>query len=174
LVRSRALDCRHPVSVEEYPTLQISGRPPGCLDEGSRAAQEALLVGVQDCHQLDFRQIQAFPQKVDADQNVEDSLAQGRHDFDPLQGIHIAVQIADLDSHLEQVLRQLFGHPFGQRCDQNSALTLDDAPNLMDQIIDLALGGPHHDLGIEQTRRPDDLLGHHAASLPQLPGTGRR
>ena len=61
-------------------------------------AQEALLVRVQDGHQGDLRQIQPFPQEIDADQDVEDPQAQIPEDLHALQGGDVRVEVAHLEA----------------------------------------------------------------------------
>jgi len=69
--------------------------------------QEALLVGVEDRHERDLRQIQALPQQVYADEHVVLPQPQVSDDLDPLQRVDLRVQVARLEAHLQQVLRQV-------------------------------------------------------------------
>ena len=49
---------------------------PDGLDERAGGAQEAFLVGVEDCDERDFGQVEPFAQQVDADEHVELAFAQ--------------------------------------------------------------------------------------------------
>jgi hypothetical protein len=42
-----------------------------CLDQTRFAAQKAFLVCVENCDQRHFRQVQAFAQQIDPDQDIE-------------------------------------------------------------------------------------------------------
>ena len=63
------------------------------LDQRGRRAQEAFLVGVQDADQRHLRQVEAFPEQVDADQDVEDTHPQFAQEFDAAQGVDVGVQV---------------------------------------------------------------------------------
>ncbi len=59
-----------------------------------------------------------------------------------------------------QVLGQVLGHALGERGHQR-ALSLGRARlDLLEQVVDLPLGGAHLDHRVEQPRRADDLLDH--------------
>jgi hypothetical protein len=57
------------------------------------------------------------------------------------------VQVPDPDAHLQQVVGEVLGHLLGQRGDQHPLVALGAGPDLADQVVDLTLGGLHHDLG---------------------------
>ena len=101
-------------------------------------AQEALLVGVEDRDERDLRQIEPLAQQVDADKTVELARTQITQDLDALEGADVAVQVACLDSLLEQVVGEVLGHLLGQRGDQHALVALDALLDLGDEIIDLA------------------------------------
>ena len=56
------------------------------------AAQEPLLVGVEDRHQRHLRQVEPLAEQVDADQHVERPLAQLAQDLHPLDRVELGVQ----------------------------------------------------------------------------------
>ena len=67
------------VGVEDDPAPGVSGGAADGLDERLvSTAEEALLVGVEDGHQGDLRQVQPLPQQVDADEHVKLRPAAGR------------------------------------------------------------------------------------------------
>ena len=66
------------------------------LDQRSARTQKAFFVGIQNRHQRDFRQIQAFAQQVDADQHVKLALAQIAQDLHALERFDFGVQVAAL------------------------------------------------------------------------------
>ena len=75
--------------------LDVARRAADRLDQRRLAAQEALLVGVEDRHQRDLGQVEALAQQVDADQHVVLAQAQVADDLDPLERVDLGVQVAD-------------------------------------------------------------------------------
>ena len=64
------------------------------LDQRRLAAEEALLVGVEDRHQRHLGQVEPLAQQVDADEHVELAQAQLADDLDPLERVDLGVQVA--------------------------------------------------------------------------------
>ena len=62
--------------IEDDAPVGVSGGASDGLYEGAPGAQEALLVGVEDADELHFREVEAFAQEVDADEDVELSEAE--------------------------------------------------------------------------------------------------
>src|SRR4051794_23112673 len=81
----------HLVGVEQHLPVHVARRAPDRLDQRRAPAQEALLVGVQDRHERDLRQVEALPQQVDADQYVVLAQAQLPDDLDALQRVDLRV-----------------------------------------------------------------------------------
>ena len=75
------------------------------------------------------------------------------------------MEILHAHSHVAVVLCQLFRHSLGQGGDQDAIPLCDAVPDLSQKIVHLVLDGPHDNLRIHETRRPDDLL-HHLAPRP--------
>ena len=71
-----------------------------------------------------------------------------------------------------QIFRQILGHPLGQRGDQCPVSIRRNAPDLIQQIVDLHLHRPDLDLRIQKAGRADDLFGKDAAGLLHLPIAG--
>jgi len=69
------------------------------------------------------------------------------------------VQVADPQSVLDEVVGEVLGHALRERRDQHALVLLDARRDLVHEVVDLALGGPHLDLGVDQPGRPDELLG---------------
>ena len=80
-----------------------SGTARGLNQAGGRA-QIAFFVGIQNRDQRNFRQVQAFAQQVNADQHVELAFAQGPQNLHPLDGVNLAVQVANVDSQVAQIV----------------------------------------------------------------------
>ena len=136
----------------------VAGGPADGLDQRRAGAQEALLVGVEDRHQRDLGQVEALAQQVDADEHVELAQPQLAEQLDAAQRVDLAVQVADPDAQLEQVVGEVLGHLLGQRGDQDPLVALGADLDLVHQVVDLALGRLDDDLGVDQAGRPDDLL----------------
>ena len=129
------------------------------ISEVSRA-EEALLVGVEDRDQRHLGQVEALPQQVDADEHVEVAEAQPAQDLDPLERVDLAVQVAHPHAELEEVLGEVFGHLLGEGGDEDALVGLGPRLDLVHEVVDLALGGLHHDLGVDEPGGPHDLLDH--------------
>ena len=103
------------------------------------AAQEALLVGVEDRHQRHLRQVEPLAQQVDADQHVELAPPQVAQDLDPLERVDLAVQVAHPDAELGEVVGQVLGHPLGERGDQHPLARRHALADPRQQVVDLPL-----------------------------------
>ena len=156
-------------------TLPLTFRrgAPDRLDERRLASQEALLVRVEDRHERNLRQVESFPQQVDADQHVVLPEAELSDDLDPLQRVDLGVEVARLDGRLEQVIGQVLGHLLRQRRDEDALAGLLPPADLVQEIVDLMRGRTQLDLRVDDSGRPDDLL-RDPGRLPQLIGAGRR
>ena len=115
------------VGVHQHPPVDVAGGAADRLHEAGLAAQEALLVGVEDRHQRDLGQVEPLAQEVDADEDVVLAEPQVADDLDPFQGVDLRVQVADLDPVLEQVGGQVLGHLLGQGGDQDALAGFGDA-----------------------------------------------
>ena len=102
--------------------------------------------------------VETLAQEVDADEHVEDAETQVADDLDALHGVDIAVQVADFDARLAQIVGQVLGHLLGQGRDEAALVALDAKAHLRDEIVDLAVQLLDLDGGIHKSRRPDDLL----------------
>ena len=84
--------------------------------------------------------------------------AQVAQDLDPLEGVDLAVEVLDLDAELREVVGEVLGHLLGQGRDERPLAALDPAPDLLEQVVDLALGRPDGDPRVDDAGRPDELL----------------
>ncbi len=147
-----------PVSVQDRCAVDVSRRPPHCLDQRSIRAQEAFLVGVKDRDQAHLRQVQPLPQQVDPDDDVVGPQPQVTQDLDPLERLDLAVEVMNLDAQLTQIARQVLGHTLGERGDQYTLTPSYPHVDLAHQVIHLALDRSDDDLGIYDAGGADDLL----------------
>ena len=158
IVDQRLHALRDRVGEENDLAVDVARRAAGGLNERSLAAQIAFLVGIEDADERDLRQIEAFAQQIDADENVELGGAQAAQDLHALDRIDVAVQVAHLQADVAQVIGQVFRGALGQRGDEHALLLLDALAAELDRLVDLILQRPERDLRIEQAGRPDDLL----------------
>ena len=79
----------HLVGVHQHLAVDVSSRAANRLDKGRLAAQEALLVGVENRDQRDLRQVEALAQEVDADEHVVVAEAQLADDLDAVERVDL-------------------------------------------------------------------------------------
>ena len=169
----RALDrLGHLVGVEQHLAVDVAGGAADRLDQRRLAAQEALLVGVEDGDQRDLGQVEPLAQQVDADEHVVLAEPQLADDLDPLERVDLGVQVARLHARLEQVVGQVLGHLLRQRRDQHALAGLLAPPDLVQQVVDLVLRRAQLDLGVDDARRADQLLGDAPSSGGARTGPG--
>src|SRR5690606_17349036 len=100
----------HLIGVENYATINVTGRAADGLDERGLGTQEAFLVSVENGDQAAFRNVEALTQQVDADQAVEGAETQVADDLDALERVDVRVHVANLDALFVQVLGEVLGH----------------------------------------------------------------
>ena len=140
--------------------VDVARRAARRLDERGLAAQVAFFVGVEDADERDFRQVEPFAQQVDADENVEFRRPQRPQYLDALNRIDVAVQVADFEADVAQVIGEVFRRALGERGDEDALLFLHPLAAKLDGFVDLMRERADGDLRIEQPRGPDDLLGN--------------
>ena len=156
------------VAIQDSLAVHIARRTPDGLYQCAVAAQETLLVGIQDSHQTHLRQVQTLAQQVDTHQHVEHPHPQVAHNLHTFQRIHIAMDIFTPDTQIDKVGRQFLGHTLGEGGHQHALALADGLLNLIQQVIHLTHGGPHLHHRIQQSRGTYHLLHHYAFGLAQL------
>ena len=124
------------------------------VDERRNPSLSASRIATSD----DLGQVEALPQQVDAHEHVEVAEAEGAQDLDPLQRVDLAVQVAHADAELEEVVGEVLGHLLRERGDEHPLVGVGPDADLGHEVVDLALGGLHEDLGIDEAGRAHDLL----------------
>ena len=157
------------VGVEDHLAVHIARRTSDGLDERCFGAQETFLVGVENRNERTLRNVEAFAQKVDADQHVECPEPQVPDDLNALQRIDVGVHVADANALLVQIFRQVFRHAFGEHCYQRAVTLGGRLADFTQHIVDLAFGRADFDRRIDKSGRTDHLLGEHTAGLLHLP-----
>jgi hypothetical protein len=84
--------------------------------------------------------------------------AQAAEDFHTLDGVDVAVQVADFEVQIAQVVREILGGAFGERGDEHALALFDALAAKLDGFVDLAFERLDGDDGIEQAGGADDLL----------------
>ena len=164
--------CGDGVGVHVHLAAHVSRRTADRLDERGLGAQEPLLVGIEDAHQRDLGEVKPLAQEVDADEDVVLPHAQFPQEFHAPQSVHLAVEIAHAHAVLLQVCRQVLRHALGEGGDEHPLGLRRSNPDLLHEVVDLALGGLHDHHRIDQSGGPDDLLDELAARLRELEGAG--
>ena len=139
---------RHLVGVHDDLALGVPGGTADGLDKAAAAAQEALLVRVQNGHQRYLGDVQTLPQQVDANEDVELAQAQIPDDLHALHGVDVVVHVPHPDAVALQVAGQVLGHFFRQGGDQHPLLLLHPQVDFGNQIVDLPVGGLYGDFGV--------------------------
>ena len=141
-----------------------AARPIIWMSDQARA-QEPFLVGIEDRHEGDLRQVDPLAEQVDADEHVEDAEPQVAQDRDPLEGVDLAVQVLDLDAELLEVVGEVLGHLLGERRDERPLPPVDPCPDLLEEVVDLTVGRADPDDRIDDAGRADELLDDGLAAL---------
>ena len=78
------------VGVHQHPAVDVPRGAADRLDQRRLAAQEALLVGVEDRDERHLGQVEPLAQEVDADEHVVLAEPQLADDLDPLERVDLA------------------------------------------------------------------------------------
>src|SRR5262245_1437954 len=128
------------------------------LNERSLATEKAFLVRIQNAHERNFGKIETFTEQIDANENVEIGRAQSAQDFDSLDCINVAVQVAHFQSDIAQIISQIFRRSLGQRGHQNSLTLFHALTTELNRLVDLILERLKRDFRIKTSGWADDLL----------------
>ena len=127
----------HHVAVKDDLGVDVPGGAADGLNQRCLGTQEPLLIGVENRHERDLRQVEAFAQEVDADQHVEGAEAQVTDDLRALHRADIRVKVTDPDLVLREVIGEVFCHALGQNRAQSAIARLSGLANLTHHIVDL-------------------------------------
>src|SRR6185437_12877069 len=125
------------------------------------------------CDEGDFGEVEAFAQKVDADEDVVLALAEVAEEFDAFEGFDFGVHIAAADADLGVVVGEVLGHALGEGSDEDALADLGAGADLGEEVVDLALDGADLDLGVDEAGGADDLFDDDAGGFGELVGAGR-
>ena len=146
------------VRVHDDVPVHVTGGAPDRLNQRSLTAEEALLVGVQNRNERDFRNVKSLAQKVDADQHVELAETEVADDLHPLDGFDLMVNVFDFDAVGGEIFGQVFRHFFRHGGDQHFFPSCGGRADLADEVVNLSLNRSDGDLGVDKSRRADQLF----------------
>ena len=96
---------RNAVRIHNDATMSITRRTTNGLDHRGVAAQEALLIRVEDGNQRYLRQVQALAQQVDAYENIEFTSAQAINNLRSFNSGDFRMQVAHPHPGLLKIFR---------------------------------------------------------------------
>ena len=146
------------VGIEQDPAVNVSRRASNSLNQRCLGTEIAFLVRVQDGDQGAFRDVESFAQQVDADQNVEDAEAEITDDLDPLQGVDVGMDVADLKAGFRHVFGEIFRHAFRERGNQNPLIGGDRLVAFRHNVVDLCFGRSDDAYGVRSGRSAARLV----------------
>ena len=146
------------VGVEDGAAFEMASGAAHGLDERAGGAEKAFLVGVEDGDEGDFGQVEAFAEKVDADEGVVLAFAQAGEKLDALEGFDFGVHVAAADADFGVVAGEILGHALGEGGDEDALVALGAVADFGEEIVDLAFDGTDFDFGIDEAGGANDLL----------------
>ena len=146
------------VGVEDDQSIGVARGAADRLDQARLAAQEPLLVRVENRDQTHLRQIQSLAQEVDTDEHVVFAEPQVADELHALDRRDIRVHVPHAQPQPLHVLRQILGHTLGQRRHEHALTARGARADLVDEVVDLPRDGAHLHARVEQPRRADHLL----------------
>ena len=105
------------IGIQDGAAVEVAGAAADGLNQRAAGTQESFLVGIQNGNERDFRQVEAFAQKIDSDQYIELAFAQVAENLYALQRLDLRVHIPALHAYFRVVLGEVLRHPLGERCD---------------------------------------------------------
>ena len=132
---------RDPVGIEDRAAVQIARGAADRLNERAVTSQKTLLVRVQNRNERDFRNVEAFAQEVDPDEDVEGARAQIADDLHALDRVDVGVEIAHLHAVLGEEVREILGHALRERRHEDALALLRHLADFGEKIVHLRDGG---------------------------------
>ena len=146
------------VRIQDYASFRVSCGASGNLNQRPFRTEEALFIRVKDRHEPHFRQVDAFPEKVDADQTVERAVAQFRKNAHTFDRVDFGMEIFDAHSEVGEVVGEPFRAFFGERGDDGPCSERGVFTDLFHHIVHLIGERTDLDLRIKKPGRAHDLF----------------
>ena len=137
----------------------MSGGAPRRLYQACGGAQKALLVGVENADERDFRNVEPLAQEVDAHECVEVARAQPPQDFHALYRVDVGVQVFYAHAALAQEVGNFLAHAFCQGCDEHPFAPFCGGLDFGGAVLHLSGYRADCHFGVEQACGADYLLG---------------
>src|SRR5699024_3716391 len=162
-----------PVGIHDDLSVHVAGRAARRLRQGPVAAQESLLVRIHDGYERHLRKVESFAQQVHAYEHVERTGPQVFENLDAFERLHLRMDVPVADADTVEILRQFFGHAFGERGDEHPLSLFGAELYFVHKVVYLILGRSHGDGRVHQTGRTDELFHDGSFALGELV-VGRR
>ena len=132
----------HAICIHDDPPIGVARGPANGLHQRGFGPQKALLICIKDRNQTALRDIEPLAQKVNAQQHIKGAQPQIAQNLNALNRIDIAVHVTHPNALLMQILREIFGHAFGQCCGQNPLPHGGDFANFIQKILIVSISAP--------------------------------
>jgi len=133
------------------------------------------IVWMSDVSERDERhlgKVQTLAEEVDTHEDVELTQAQITQDRHPLDRVDVGVEVPDTDAVLLQVVGEVLRHALREGRDEHALVPSCAGTDLLEEVVNLPGGRTDHDLRVDETGRPDQLLDG-GVRLPALVGSWR-
>ena len=161
------------IRIENDPPLGVSRGAAGDLNQRTFGTQEALLVRIENRNEPNLRQVDAFAQKVDADQTVERAVAQFGKNPDTLNGVDFGVKIFHAHSEFGEIIGETLRALFRKRGDNRSSAQRSGLADFLHNVVNLRTERTDFNFRIKQSGRAHDLFNHRSAGFLKLVIRGR-
>lgn len=146
------------IAEEDAFAVDVAGGAACGLDEAGFVAQEAFLIRIQDADEGDFRQVEPFAQEVDSHEDIYLARAEFAEDFHALDGIHICMDVFDVQPDVAEVVGEVFCGAFGEGGDEDALADGDALVAELDGFVYLPLQREEGDFRLQQSGGADELL----------------
>ena len=146
------------VGKQNHFAVDVARGAPGGLNQRSLAAQKSFLVRIEDADEGNLGKIETFAKQINADQNVEFGRTQAAQNFDALNRVDVAVQIADLESDITEIIGEIFRSALGQSRDEHALVFLHALTAKLNRLVNLIVERFEGDFWIEQSSGTNDLF----------------
>ena len=146
------------IRIHDNMPLGISSSTTNGLNQRGFGTKEAFLIRIQNGHQRNLRNIQSLSKQVNAHQNIKLIQTHISDNGGSFQSINIGMEILNSYLCFLQILGEVLCHFFGKGCYQNLIALVGFLMDFGKQVVNLSLGGAHHDFRIQKSCRTDNLL----------------
>ena len=156
------------IGIHNHFTIKVAGSAACRLGQGAMRTQETFLVGIENSHERNLRQVKALAQQVHAHEHINHAKSQVINDLNAVHRLYIAVHISALDVYFCQVVGQFLSHALSEGCYKHTLTILNAKFYFVDKVVDLAQRWANGDLWVEKACGAKNLLGDYALAAFQL------